>query len=280
MKHVLGGLALVVALVLYPILAHSNSGGAPAGRTGAPGETTCNNAGCHNSFDLNSGPGALSIEAPTTYTPGEPLDLTVRLEQQGISRFGFQVSVRDADRNQVGRFELVDTGETRFASQDDNYVTHRFAGTNQTDVAEWAIRWIPPDEGVGPVTFYAAGNAANNNGTSSGDQVYTTTEEVGQGDANTALDDATTPAHFTLRSVYPNPTRTEARIDYELPRPGPVTVTLHDALGRQVQSLPLGMQAAGAHQAVLDVADLAPGVYLCEVVTPTARQARTLVVTR
>jgi hypothetical protein len=280
MKHVLGGLALVVALVLYPILAHSNSGGAPAGRTGAPGETTCNSAGCHNSFDLDSGPGALSIDAPTTYTPGEPLDLTVRLEQDGISRFGFQISVRDADRNQVGRFELVDASETRFASQDDNYVTHRFAGTSQTNVATWDVRWIPPDEGVGPVTFYAAGNAANNNGTNQGDQIYTTTEDVDQGDANTALDDATTPAHFTLRSLYPNPARTEARIDYELPRSGPVTVALHDALGRQVRSLPLGTQAAGAHQAVLDVADLAPGLYLCEVATPTARQTRTLVVTR
>jgi hypothetical protein len=147
-------------------------------------------------------------------------------------------------------------------------------------VATWDVRWIPPDEGAGPVTFYAAGNAANNNGTSSDDQIYTTTAEVDQGDASTALDDATAPAHFTLHSVYPNPARTEARIDYELPRSGPVTIALHDALGRQVRSVPLGRQAAGAHQAALDVAGLAPGLYLCEVATATARQTRTLIVTR
>lgn len=277
MKNVLGGLALVVALVLYPILAHSNSGGAPAGRTGAPGETTCNNAGCHNTFDLNSGPGSLSIEGPTTYTPGEPLDLTVRLEQQGIFRFGFQISVRDADRNQVGNFELVNASETRFASQDDNYVTHRFAGTNQTDVAEWAVRWIPPEEGVGPVTFYAAGNAANNNGTNSGDQIYTVTRRVEEG-SPVDIEDAVTPAHFVLRGIYPNPARTRAHVDYALPRSGTVTLTLHDALGRQVRTVPLGVQAAGSHRAGLNVAGLAPGVYLCEVTTPTERQVRTLVV--
>jgi hypothetical protein len=279
MKNALGVL-FVAVLVLYPVLAHTYSGGAPAGRTGAPGERTCNDAGCHSSFGLDAGPGVLSIDAPTTYTPGEPLELTVRLDQDGIDRFGFQVTVRDANDAVAGRFELVGEGQTQFASAAEEHVTHTASGTNQADVATWAVRWLAPDEGIGPVTFYVAGNAANADNSSLGDYIYTTTQTVVQAGANTTLDDAATPAHFTLRSLHPNPARAQVRLDYELPGRAPVTVALHDALGRQVRAVPLGTQASGAHQAILDVADLAPGVYLCAVITPGGRQVRTLVVAR
>jgi hypothetical protein len=55
------------------------------------------------------------------------------------------------------------------------YATHTSAGTRPgtTGSASFQVDWMPP-EGGGPVTFYAAGNAANNNNANSGDSIYTT----------------------------------------------------------------------------------------------------------
>src|SRR5262245_20108454 len=54
------------------------SSGPPTARTGAPGEITC--VSCHNSFPLNSGPGALSLTGlPANYSPDQELALTLAL---------------------------------------------------------------------------------------------------------------------------------------------------------------------------------------------------------
>jgi hypothetical protein len=53
---------------------------------------------------------------------------------------------------------------------------HNFLGTfqGQASGASWTFNWVAPSTDVGLVTFYAAGNEANNNGNESGDQIYTT----------------------------------------------------------------------------------------------------------
>src|SRR6185369_13678069 len=40
--------------------------------------------------------------------------------------------------------------------------------------ATWTFDWTAPSTDVGPVTFYAAGNQANNDGNTSGDFIYKT----------------------------------------------------------------------------------------------------------
>jgi len=56
------------------------------------------------------------------------------------------------------------------------YIEHSFIGTfqGQTLQANWIFNWVAPTSPAGPVTFYAAGNQANNDGTENGDQIYTT----------------------------------------------------------------------------------------------------------
>lgn len=44
-------------------------------------------------------------------------------------------------------------------------------GTNQS---RWAFHWKAPAQSAGRITFYVAANAANNNGSESGDLIYTT----------------------------------------------------------------------------------------------------------
>ena len=56
---------------------------------------------------------------------------------------------------------------------------HTSAGSAQgtDDENQWAVEWTAPDADIGPITFYAAGNAANDDFTASGDYIYTTSEE-------------------------------------------------------------------------------------------------------
>jgi hypothetical protein len=55
------------------------------------------------------------------------------------------------------------------------YVGHTSDTTfpEQTGGASWTVNWTAPSTDVGPVTLYAGGNQANNDGTNAGDEIYT-----------------------------------------------------------------------------------------------------------
>ena len=76
-------------------------------------------------------------------------------------------------------------------------------------------------------------------------------------------------ATLTLLPARPNPFNPAATIEYELPRPAGVTLTVHDAAGRRVKTLVSGaVLAAGRHEADWSGRDDAgravrSGVYFC-----------------
>ena len=63
-----------------------------------------------------------------------------------------------------------------FPPVDAQYIGHTSTGTaaGQQDSQTWTLRWIAPASSLGNVTFYASGNAANNNGENTGDNGYKT----------------------------------------------------------------------------------------------------------
>jgi hypothetical protein len=160
--------------------------------TGAPGDpvtngATCNypGGGCHDTFDPNSGPGTLIIEAPPSYTPGETYLIRIDLAQEGQLRWGFQMTAIDDLLQAAGTFAPTDANSRLqdFSDfTDRSYVTHTIAGTaaGQADAGSWEMEWTAPSTDVGPVTFYAAGNAADNSGTStlSNDYIYNTSVTI------------------------------------------------------------------------------------------------------
>lgn len=271
------GLALFAALLGAPFLALSNSGGAPAGRAGdPPGRVTCATSGCHGAGNLNNGPGRVAIEVPATYEPGEAFTFAIEVTQSGISRWGFQVAVRDAADQHVGTLQLLDQAVTRRADALGNYVTHTRSGINQN---RWEIGWEAPQENAGPVTFYVSGMAANANGSSSGDDVYSISATVEPGMA-TNVETVDVPAVFDLVEAYPNPATEVATLRYTLLQAEPVVVTLRNLLGQEMWSRSLGLQPVGAHEARIPVASLAGGLYHLELRTSAARQVRSLTVVR
>ena len=157
------------------------SGGPQGGSTGAPGETNCME--CHTGNAVNSGAGTLSITGvPANYSPNQEVAVTVTLTQANRTRFGFQLTALDESGKQAGTIIVTDSNRTQsltgaIAGNTRQYIEHRAAGTTSTGTNQgsWTFTWRAPATGVGPVNFYAAGNAANNNGNQSGDLIYTAT---------------------------------------------------------------------------------------------------------
>jgi hypothetical protein len=83
-------------------------------------------------------------------------------------------------------------------------------------------------------------------------------------------------ARNSIRSVYPNPTASSARIEYELGRRGRVRLSLHDATGRRIRDLVTEDRPAGTHQVRWDGRDrngrrVSSGVYFVRMVTEDGR---------
>lgn len=158
--------------------------------TGAPGDNPLACTQCHNSFPLNSGKGVLRIVFPgSSYRPGMTYRLRVELRDPDQQRWGFQLTARlarDPANEQAG--DLVPPGDlTRAvcgngsakpctANNQIQLIMHTVAGT-RTGIragADFEFDWTAPAAGSGAVSFYAAGNAANGDGTNQGDYIYTT----------------------------------------------------------------------------------------------------------
>lgn len=69
-------------------------------------------------------------------------------------------------------------------------------------------------------------------------------------------------SRITLRQNYPNPFNPTTTIRFDLGQPEFVQLTVHDLLGRQVESLVSGEYPAGNHAILLDGSDLGSGTYL------------------
>ena len=159
---------------------HAFSAGPPAGYTGAPNEEPEACAECHVPPD--AGTGQISITAPQTYIPGQTYQVTVMHTNADPTRlrWGFQLTGLDPSDEKAGNLQSTD-GLTQVLDNAGpgsarQYIEHTAAGTfiGQQNGASWTFNWTAPATDVGVVTFYVAGNHANNDGNTSGDYIYKT----------------------------------------------------------------------------------------------------------
>jgi uncharacterized protein (TIGR03437 family) len=106
-------------------------------------------------------------------------------------RWGFELSARlnsNPENGDAGNLISIDN-MTQVICEDNapkpcvsgpTFITHTSAGTRNGTLngATFQFDWIPPATNAGPVTFYVAGNAANGNGSSSGDLIYTSSVQL------------------------------------------------------------------------------------------------------
>ncbi|NWF85162.1 MAG: hypothetical protein HXY18_15195 [Bryobacteraceae bacterium] len=171
--------------------ASANSTGAPVGSAGVPGEGTCTD--CHGGTP-NTGPGRIRVALvdAANYAPGGKVRLRVTLEDPAAARWGFNLTARTTSNvnNPAGTFTITDATNTRLNTGGGNiqYVTHTSAGTRRgtSGSSSWEVEWTGPQSGES-VTFFVAGNAANNDGQSgSGDRIYTHSLDVDSGSVTAA----------------------------------------------------------------------------------------------
>ena len=156
-----------------------------AGSNGSPGEGTCASGSCHNSFALNSGPGDVDVVisglgAGNLYVPGQTYNVSVTVSQNGFGLFGFGLESLQSSGANAGTFS---------PGTDSHLLNANVGGNSRTTIAHidnsgfstgsrtWSFTWTAPSTPI-PVTMYAAGNAANNNGGDGGDYIYTTSLEL------------------------------------------------------------------------------------------------------
>ena len=85
---------------------------------------------------------------------------------------------------------------------------------------------------------------------------------------------------FALAAPAPNPTAGAARVSFDVPTAGTVSVAVYDLLGRRVAVLRRGEMAAGRHEARLEAGSLAPGVYVVRMAAGTFASSQRVTVVR
>lgn len=172
MKRVLASLVLVFVLLCAAAIAHLSS--PPPACTGAPGEGTCANAGCHDSYPVNSGQGYVLIDwcyLGSAFFDSGSSWLPIAIRSTGAQRWGFQITALDQAGNPAGFFVPTDTfTQVIVGPNGRSYGMHTQAGSTRKD---WRLSWVTPDTSVGIVTFFLSGVAANGDGLPTGDLVFT-----------------------------------------------------------------------------------------------------------
>lgn len=165
-------LMLLLGALFISLKSHDgfkNSGQAPIGRTGAPGETSC--ASCHSGGSYTGETlFMLGDNSQTTYQPGESYTVSFTADYNA-PRYGFSVTALDASNNPAGEFTLLNEDNTSWgqAGNGRQYVGHKAADATH----QWTFEWEAPAADVGEITFYYVINAANADNGTGGDYVET-----------------------------------------------------------------------------------------------------------
>ena len=156
------------------------SNGPSPSHTNAPGEDNCTT--CHVSFPVDSGTGSVQITGiPHDYKPGQQYAVSVTTSQDDAVIYGFQLTAIDHTGQAAGSFSLSNatTTQSKVGTVGGNlrqYIEHTTAGLYTNGVRgsnTWSFIWTAPAQRIGKIGFYAAGKAANSNGTPTGDYIYT-----------------------------------------------------------------------------------------------------------
>ncbi|MXW64447.1 MAG: T9SS type A sorting domain-containing protein [Bacteroidetes bacterium SB0662_bin_6] len=95
-----------------------------------------------------------------------------------------------------------------------------------------------------------------------------------------SAEDAELPTEVELSQNYPNPFNPQTTIDYALPQAGDVSLVVYDMLGREVDVLMDGPQAAGRHTVRFGANHLPNGTYVYRLIAGDKTITRTMVLVK
>jgi hypothetical protein len=235
-----------------------NQGNLYSEATGAP-SVNCATSGCHS--DGGAAQSSADLFLMVKDTAGN-------IVTEYVSGQQYNVSFGKHNTNVKGGFALSPIGGTLAKNSGDSkvqkfstYLTHTFAGTAIAGgEAEWSGVWTAPATGTAKLTLFF--NEANNNGSNTGDKIYTQTLDLTR--TATGLSSLNEDIRF---KVYPNPAAEQLFIGFEVKYASPITITLTSIDGRQTSMLYDGMEAKGSVEKAFDISALAKGIYLLNIKT-------------
>lgn len=170
-----GFLASALLLGAAPPLVYPD--GPPPGFTGGFGEESC--SGCHFGEPMNDSGGTFQLSGiPESYEAGKSYPIVISIARAGMKAGGFQLSARlRDDGSQAGSLAAYPADATHLTVVTDRKVeylhqTHAGSVASSTDTLSWSVQWTAP-AAASAVVFHASGNAADGDGSASGDFVYT-----------------------------------------------------------------------------------------------------------
>ena len=199
----------------------------PSGSTGAPGEGSCQQAGCHSGGSYT---GSVAISGvPTDVVANTTYTITLTNTSNAV-RAGFQLVCLDAGNLKCGDL-TAGTGTSIELSSGKQYIRHSPAKTMSGGKASWTFDWKAPatlTNANKTVTFYYISLGANANGSDTGDNAFksTTTAAFKSGVGTKDVSDA------IAVNVFPNPAKDFLVI--ELKDNANVVLTLTDINGRML----------------------------------------------
>jgi hypothetical protein len=267
-KFIIIGVVFILPALMSMMLYKKTAGGHP-GRTGAPGEVTCAQSGCHTSSSTMPGAGVNTLLYPntdSTYIPGTTYTLTVQVQRSTITKFGFELcALKDNDSTNIGQIAITDSNRTHMISTTINagirdYITHSTNGTPAliTGNTSWSFRWTAPSSNEGKITFYYVSNCTNNSSTNLGDTIYLSSFQI-KPKVFTSINEIVSEKEFTV--LY-NRSVNSIVVNYLLNIPAKVTLHLFDLQGKEISLKEYDHGSAGNCSDRIEVGkDISAGIY-------------------
>lgn len=259
-QYILFSLIIPVSVIIT-----ASSSGSPGGKSGSPGDggSTCND--CHIG-NPNTASGWITSNIPATgYLPGQTYTITATGTHVGVQRFGFELTAEDDAGNKAGTFAITNATETKLTNGN-KAVTHKTAGiTPSGNSKTWSMNWTAPANNAGEISFFAAFNAANGNGNTSGDVIYISSLNVFPN--TTSISEAGTGF-----GIYPNPSDGILNVELSNESNGRL-FEIYNLSGQLVKSFPVNVG-----KTTLDLGLSVKGTYLVKMQNQSRTEMKKLLV--
>lgn len=258
---------------------HMYVNGAPAGRTGAPGELTCATAGCHSGTSQDGTAENIFIptlngNVVTSYVPGQTYTIAISLMSNPTKK-GFQATVLDAANNFVGTLTAnAAAGTASTTGMGRTYINQTSAGSS---APAWGFTWTAPAVDAGAVRFYVATNKTNNNGNNNGDVIYTSVHSLGSS-LGISENESAVVSDFTASF---SPSNSSIYLAYSSLINGNSNVNIVDMNGRSVLASELNASTIGLNKEIVRIPDnIKNGMYVVHFFVNNAATSKTISIQR
>lgn len=194
---------------------------------------TPNCSSCHLGNTVNGSSGSIAITSIPAFTnneyvPNTTYTINVTVSRSGNSLFGFGFEAFNPTSINSGTMSVINPSETQIkTSGSKKNMVHTLNGGTGTNSKTFSFTWKAPNNGDF-VTLKAAGLAANANGQTSGDFVFTTVLDI----IPTAPTSIQEQNEINSFSVYPNPAEENINIQYFSLNEQPISFSLSDLSGK------------------------------------------------